>query len=68
VRATPSAAAAIQALRARARKSYESSERELRRQDCKVAGYRLLAEDRGGYSDETGRLAAQKHYRSHHDL
>jgi|ERR1019366_10240573 hypothetical protein len=51
VRATPSAAAAIQALRGKTRKSYEAFERELRSGGCKVAGYRLLAPDRGGHSD-----------------
>jgi hypothetical protein len=50
VRATPAAAAAIDGLRGRARKSYEAFEAELRKQGCKVAGYRLLAED-GGYSE-----------------
>lgn len=51
VRATPAAAAAIGALRGRAHKSYETFERELRRAGCKVAGYRLLAPDRLGYSE-----------------
>jgi len=51
VRATPAAGAAIQALRGRARKSYEDFERELRRRGCKVAGYRLLAGERAGYSE-----------------
>ena len=50
VRATPAAATAIDRLRGRARKSYEAFEAELRQQGCKVAGYRLLAED-GGYSE-----------------
>lgn len=50
VRATPAAATAIDGLRGRARKSYEAFEAELRKQGCKVAGYRLLAED-GGYSE-----------------
>jgi hypothetical protein len=50
VRATPAAAAAIDGLRGRARKSYEAFEDELRKQGCKVAGYRLLAED-GEYSE-----------------
>jgi hypothetical protein len=51
VRATPAAAAAIGALRGKARKSYDAFESELRKQGCKVAGYRLLAEKRAGYSD-----------------
>lgn len=54
VRATPPAAVAIDGLRGRARKSYEAFEAELRKQGCKVAGYRLLAED-GGYSEFCGR-------------
>ena len=40
VRATPAAATAIDGLRGRARKSYEAFEVELRKQGCKVAGYR----------------------------
>jgi hypothetical protein len=51
VRATPGAAAAIDALRGKARKRYESFEAELRRQGCRVAGYRLLAPKSGGYSE-----------------
>jgi hypothetical protein len=51
VRATPAAAAAIGALRGTARKRYETFERELRKQGCRVAGYRLLAPDRGNYSE-----------------
>ncbi len=50
VRATRAAAASIDGLRGRARKSYEAFEAELRKQGCKVAGYRLLAED-GGHSE-----------------
>jgi hypothetical protein len=50
VRATPAAATAIEGLRGRARKSYEAFEAELRKQGCKVAGYRLLAEV-GDYSE-----------------
>jgi hypothetical protein len=50
VRATPAVATAIDGLRGRARKSYESFEGELRKQGCRGAGYRLLAED-GGYSE-----------------
>jgi hypothetical protein len=41
VRATPAAAAAIGALRGKARKSYEDFENELRKQGCKIAGYRV---------------------------
>jgi hypothetical protein len=51
VRATPAAAAAIEGLRGTARKSYDAFERELRRQGCKVAGYRLLGAEKGGYSE-----------------
>jgi hypothetical protein len=51
VRATPVATAAIEALRGRARKSYEAFEGELRKQGCKVAGYRLLGAETGGYSE-----------------
>lgn len=51
VRATPAAAAAIEELRGTARKSYDAFERELRKQGCKVAGYRLLAPDGDGYSE-----------------
>jgi hypothetical protein len=50
VRVTPAAAAAIEALRGTARKSYDAFERELRKQGCKVAGYRLLGAE-GGYSE-----------------
>lgn len=50
VQATAAAVAAIDGLRGKARKSYEAFEGELRKQGCKVAGYRLLAED-GGYSE-----------------
>jgi hypothetical protein len=50
IRATRSAAAAIDGLRGKARESYEAFEAELRKQGCRVAGYRLLAED-GGHSD-----------------
>lgn len=46
LRATPAAAAAIDRLRGKARKSYATFEAELRKQGCGVAGYRLLgAED-----------------------
>jgi len=38
-------------LRGPARKRYEAFETELRRQGCKVAGYRLLAPDRGDHSE-----------------
>lgn len=51
VRATPGAIAAIDALRGRARRRYEAFEAELRRQGCRVAGYRLLAPESGGYSE-----------------
>jgi hypothetical protein len=50
VHATKAAAAAIDGLRGKARKSYVAFEVELRKQGCKVAGYRLLAED-GGHSE-----------------
>jgi hypothetical protein len=51
VRATPAAATVIGAPRGKARKSYEDFENELRKQGCKVAGYRLLAGKRAGYSE-----------------
>jgi hypothetical protein len=51
LRATPAAAAAIDALRGRARKSYAAFEAELRKQGCRVAGYRLLGAEDGGYSE-----------------
>jgi hypothetical protein len=51
IRATPAAAAAIDALRGTARRRYEAFERELRKQGCKVAGYRLLAPEDGDYSE-----------------
>jgi hypothetical protein len=51
IRATPAAAAAIDALRGTARRQYEAFERELRRQGCKAAGYRLLAPDSGDHSE-----------------
>jgi hypothetical protein len=51
VRATPAAAAAIEGLRGTARKSYDAFERELRKQGCKVGGYRLLGAEKGGYSE-----------------
>lgn len=51
VQATPAAVAAIERLRGRARKSYEAFEAELRKQGCRVAGYRLLGADDGGYSE-----------------
>jgi hypothetical protein len=51
LRATPAAAAAIDLLRGRARKSYAAFEAELRKQGCGVAGYRLLGADDGGYSE-----------------
>lgn len=50
VQATRAAASAIDALRGKARKSYEAFEGELRKQGCRVAGYRLLAAD-GGHSE-----------------
>jgi hypothetical protein len=50
VLATRAAAGAIEELRGRARKSYEAFEAELRKQGCKVAGYRLLGAD-GGHSE-----------------
>ena len=51
VRATPAAAAAIDGLRGAARKRYESFEGELRKQGCKVAGYRLLGAEEGEHSE-----------------
>lgn len=51
VRATPAAVAAIEGLRGRARKSYDAFERELRKQGCKVAGYRLLGAEEGKHSE-----------------
>lgn len=51
VRATPAAAAAIERLRGTARRSYAAFETELRKQGCRVAGYRLLGADDGGYSE-----------------
>lgn len=51
MRATPAAVAAIDRLRARARKSYAAFEAELRKQGCGVAGYRLLGPEDGGYSE-----------------
>lgn len=51
LRATPAAVAAIDGLRGRARKSYAAFEAELRKQGCRVAGYRLLGAEDGGYSE-----------------
>lgn len=51
VRATPAAVAAIERLRGTARKSYGAFEAELRKQGCKVAGYRLLGAEDGAYSE-----------------
>lgn len=51
LRATPAAAAAVESLRGRARKSYATFEAELRKQGCGVAGYRLLGAEDGGYSE-----------------
>jgi hypothetical protein len=51
LQATPAAAAAIDGLRGRARKSYAAFEAELRKQGCGVAGYRLLGAEDGGYSE-----------------
>lgn len=45
LRATPSAAKAIEDLRGSARKAYEKLKPELQAQGCKAAGYRLLAAD-----------------------
>jgi hypothetical protein len=50
LRATPAAVAAIERLRGTARKSYAAFEAELRKQGCRVAGYRLLGAE-GGYSE-----------------
>ena len=57
LRATPAAVAAIDGLRGRARKSYAAFEAELRKQGCRVAGYRLLGAEDGGYSEFCGRPA-----------
>lgn len=51
LRATPAAVAVIDGLRGRARKSYAAFEAELRKQGCRVAGYRLLGAEDGGYSE-----------------
>lgn len=51
VRATPAAVAAIERLRGTARRSYGAFEAELRKQGCRVAGYRLLSAEDGGYSE-----------------
>jgi hypothetical protein len=51
LRATPAAAAAIDRLRGKVRKSYAVFEVELRKQGCRVAGYRLLGAEDGGYSE-----------------
>src|SRR5262249_31338171 len=51
LRATPAAAAAIDRLRGRARKSYATFEAELRKRGCGVAGYRLLGAEDGAYSE-----------------
>lgn len=51
VRATPAAVAAIERLRGTARKSYGAFEAELRKQGCRVAGYRLLGAEDGDYSE-----------------
>jgi hypothetical protein len=50
VQATPAAAAAIAALRGKARKRYKAFEYELRHGGCKVAGYRLVAPGGAGPS------------------
>lgn len=51
VRATPAAMAAIDRLRGTARRSYGAFEAELRKEGCKVAGYRLLGAEDGAYSE-----------------
>lgn len=51
LRATPATATAIDRLRGRARKGYAAFEAELRKQGCRVAGYRLLGAENGGYSE-----------------
>lgn len=51
LRATPAAVAGIERLRGTARKSYAAFEGELRKQGCRVAGYRLLGAEDGGYSE-----------------
>jgi hypothetical protein len=51
LQATPAAVAAIDGLRGRVRKSYAAFEAELRKQGCRVAGYRLLGAEDGGYSE-----------------
>jgi hypothetical protein len=51
LRATPAAVAVIERLRGTARRSYAAFETELRKQGCRVAGYRLLGAEDGGYSE-----------------
>ena len=51
LRATPAAMAAIERLRGTARRSYAAFETELRKQGCRIAGYRLLGAEDGGYSE-----------------
>jgi len=51
LRATPAAAAVIERLRGTARRGYAAFETELRKQGCRVAGYRLLGAEDGGYSE-----------------
>jgi hypothetical protein len=51
VRATPAAVAAIERLRGTARRSYGAFEAELRKQGCRVAGYRLMGAEDGDYSE-----------------
>jgi hypothetical protein len=51
LRATPAAAAVIEGLRGTARTSYAAFETDLRKQGCRVAGYRLLGAEDGGYSE-----------------
>ena len=51
LRATPAAVAVIERLRGTARRSYATFESELRKQGCRVAGYRLLGAEDGGYSE-----------------
>jgi hypothetical protein len=51
VQATPAADRAIRDLRGTTAKRYVQFEDELRAQGCAVAGYRLLAPERGDLSD-----------------
>jgi hypothetical protein len=51
LRATPAAVAVVERLRGTARRSYAAFETELGKQGCRIAGYRLLGAEDGGYSE-----------------